>query len=334
VPPLNALDFEGCGADTQIGYVLNYTELCVLASRVLLERFGLRATPEQRKAALGTADEALAHWCLRLPPSLHLRSSGTSLWTSILHLAYSNFLILLHRPNPRASHRLDDSGPNDADICIAAANAITTIFEDLRKTGQIRYISLAGVNALFTGMIQVSVELRFSNPVLAIHARRRFESTIYSLRELAEYWIVGESILRLFEETPTLQHDAGLPRHSSDKGRSQSAACEMLQNDPTTTGKAFPKHHAERNLRPKARSDLDVLAAAANAAVQSINAGLIEQEEEEVSDWRNLFPFTTSNQEGIILTEDITLMEDEWREMYWQEPNILGTFGDVFGGWP
>jgi len=333
--PLDALDFEGCGSDTQIEYVLNYTQLCILISRVLRERFSLRTTSEQRKAALGTADEALANWCLLLPPSLHLRSSGTSLWTSNLHLAYSNFLILLHRPNPRASRRFNDSGPNDADICIAAANTITNIFEDLRKKDQIRYMGLAGVNALFTGMIQVSVELRFSNPILAIHARRRFDSTLCSLRELAEYWIVGESILRLFEGNPTSQHGAGLGRDPRDEAGSQSAACdERTQNGPITTGKASQRHDTGGILRPRARSDLDVLAAAANAAVQSINAGLIEQELEEVGDWRQLFPFTTSNQEGFMLTEDVTLMEDEWREMYWQEPIMFETFGEVFGGWP
>jgi transcriptional regulatory protein AMDR len=334
VPPLSALDCEGCGTDTQIEYVLSYTELCILISHVLRERFALRITPEQRKAALAAADEALANWCLQLPPSLHLRSLGTSLWTSSLHLAYSNFLILLHRPNPRASRRLDDSGPNDADICIAAANTITTIFEDLRKTGQIRYVSLVGINALFTGMIQVSVELRFSNPVLAIHARRRFESTLHSLREIAEYWIVGESILRLFEETSIAQHTKGLRKDSREEDRPQSAAMDqMLGNGSTIARKAFQAPQAEKKLPQRAQSDLDVLAAAANAAVQSINAGLIEQEQEEVCDWRQLFPFYTSNQEEFMLTEDITLMEDEWREIYWQEPNMPGAFGEAFGTW-
>jgi transcriptional regulatory protein AMDR len=333
VPPLSALDLEGCSPQTQIEYVLKYTELCILISRVLRERFGLRATLEQRKTALGNADEALANWCLLLPPSLHLRSSSTNLWASVLHLAYSNFLILLHRPNPRASQRLDDSGPNDADICIAAANSITTIFEDLRKRDQIKYIWLAGVNALFTGMIQVSVELRFSNPVLTIHARRRFESTIGSLRELAEYWIVAESILRLFEESSNSQNGAGLGRYLRDESRSQSTADHQeLQRVPTTAMKALSRQQQESNLRPRARSDLDVLAAAANAAVESINAGLIEQEQEEVSDWRQLFPFTSSNQEAAMLPEDIMLMENEWRDTYWQEPNIFGAFGEVFGG--
>jgi transcriptional regulatory protein AMDR len=288
VAPLDAVDFEGCSSDTQIEYVLTYTELCILISLVLRERFGLKTTLEERKTALGTADEDLAHWCLLLPPSLHLRSSGTSFWTSNLHLAYSNFLILLHRPNPRASRRFADSDPNDADICIIAANAITTIFEDMRKKDQVRYVGLAGVNALFTGIIQVSVELRFSNPVLAIHARRRFDSALCSLRELAEYWIVGESILQLFEGNPTLQHGARFGRDSRDEGRSQSEACDQrLQNDPTRARKSFPSNDA---VRRRARPDLDVLAAAAHAAVQSINAGLIEQEEEEVCDWRQLFP--------------------------------------------
>jgi hypothetical protein len=68
-----------------------------------------------------------------------------------------------------------------------------------------------------------------------------------------------------------------------------------------TVSEAFPRPQAESNLRQMARPDLDVLAAAANAAVQSINAGLIEQEQEEVSDWRQLFSFTTSAQDEFLL---------------------------------
>lgn len=140
--------------------------------------------------------------------------------------------------------------------------------------------------------------------------------------------------MRLFEGTSISQRGVALPKDSSIEDPSQTAACDQrLQSDPMTVSEAFPRPQAESNLRQMARSDLDVLAAAANAAVQSINAGLIEQEQ-EVSDWRQLFPFTTSAQDEFLLTEDITLMEDEWRDIYWQEPNILGTFGEVFGSWP
>jgi hypothetical protein len=83
----------------------------------------------------------------------------------------------------------------------------------------------------------------------------------------------------LFEETSISQHGVGLRKDSSVEGPSQTAACDKrLQNDPMTVNKAFPRPQAESNLRQKARLDLDVLAAAANAAVQSINVGLIEQE--------------------------------------------------------
>ena len=39
------------------------------------ERFGLRVNPEDRKAALGRADEDLASWCLMLPTHLQMRTS-------------------------------------------------------------------------------------------------------------------------------------------------------------------------------------------------------------------------------------------------------------------
>jgi len=39
------------------------------------ERFGLRVNPEDRKAALGNADEELANWCLMLPTHLQMRTS-------------------------------------------------------------------------------------------------------------------------------------------------------------------------------------------------------------------------------------------------------------------
>jgi hypothetical protein len=64
--------------------------------------------------------------------------------------------------------------------------------------------------------------------------------------------------------------------------------------------------------------------------VERINAGLIEQEREEVSDWRQLFPFIDSTNSGdeTLFSADIFHMEDEWRQMYWQE-----TFGDGSGLW-
>src|SRR5438034_10026829 len=175
VQTLTPSDFEGCGSRVQIEYVMHYTELCRMISVILRERFGLRVSRERRKAVLAEADKVLASWSLMLPDALRMSSADTDSWPALLHLTYNNFLILLHRPHPRASAYSDDYGPNDAEICSAAASVIVSIFEKLREKDRIKYLWVSSVNALFTAMIQVRVELRFSNPILAINALRRFD---------------------------------------------------------------------------------------------------------------------------------------------------------------
>lgn len=207
VAPLAPSDFEGCGPRVQAEYVIHFAELCVMICYVVRERFGLRVSAEHRKAVLGEADEALANWSLRLPDNLRLRASDVDTWSAMLHLTYNNFLILLHRPHPRASAYSDDYGPHDAEICSAAAGVISSIFEELRLNNRLKFLWYSGVHTLFTAMIQVRVELRFSNPVLAINALRRFHSASYSLRELSDYWAHAGTILRLFENSKRLQED-------------------------------------------------------------------------------------------------------------------------------
>ena len=138
---LTVSDSEGCGPRVNIDLVIKYTELCLLICKVLKERFGLRASREQRSAALGSADEVLANRCLSPPPSLQIRSAGMDLWSVTLHLSYNSFLILPHRPHPKAERRSDNYGPNDGDICSATANTAVTVFEDLKAKDRIKYLS-------------------------------------------------------------------------------------------------------------------------------------------------------------------------------------------------
>ena len=207
VSPLTPADFEGCGSNVQYEYVIHFSELCIMISHIVRERFGLRVSAERRKAALQEADEALANWSLKLPDNLRLRASDMDPWSAMLHLTYNNFLILLHRPHPRASAYSADYGPHDAEICSAAAGVIASIFEELRLNNRLKLLWYSGVHTLFTAMIQVRVELRFSNPVLAINALRRFDSASHSLRELSHYWTHAATILRLFEDSRRLQED-------------------------------------------------------------------------------------------------------------------------------
>ncbi|CBF74839.1 AMDR_EMENI ACETAMIDASE REGULATORY PROTEIN [Aspergillus nidulans FGSC A4] len=371
VSPLTFSDFEGCGARVQADFVIHFSELCTMISYIVRERFGLRISAERRKAALLEADEALANWSLRLPDRLRLRASDMDPWSAMLHLTYNNFLILLHRPHPRASAYSDDYGPHDAEICSAAAGVIASIFEELRIHDRLKQVWYSGVHTLFTAMIQVRVELRFSNPVLAINALRRFDSASYSLRELAQYWSHASTILRLFEESRRLQED--LRTTTSDRPRRFSNLSNNSTNSPASQQKntsGIP-HLANINssdatppsapsippLQPSSQLSYEVpttesahhnprsqptLSAHTHTYttqpfdtwIPSNNLTPMDtvDNSREMLDWRQLFSFT--DLEGPVLPstmEGITELEDEWRQIYWQETPMSDLLQD--GGW-
>lgn len=109
VPELQPRDMETDTENTPIDadFMIHQTRLCCIVACALHERFGLQVSAERRRAALLAADQRLAHWMADLPPSLrcHLLGPGTDTatppWVAMLHLTYSNFLILLHRPPPQ-----------------------------------------------------------------------------------------------------------------------------------------------------------------------------------------------------------------------------------------
>ncbi|EED16708.1 C6 transcription factor (AmdR), putative [Talaromyces stipitatus ATCC 10500] len=349
VRPLTPADFVGCGPRVQIDFVIHFAGLCSMISYIIRERFGLTVSMERRKAILPEADEALANWSLSLPDSLRLRGSMDS-WSAMLHLTYNNFLILLHRPHPRASAYSEDYGPHDAEICSAAAGVITSIFEELRQKDCIKYLWCSGVHTLFTAMIQVRVELRFSNPVLAINALRRFDSTLSSLRCLAEYWYSAETILRLFENSKKLQQDLRLV-HEEAPGqvrapRDSDISAETMSNS-TTVPVAAPTisqshtqdgvddnaiHNGDGNESvdhstvsgPQGQSEHvpgghyqysgNVLDGSNDMSVSHHGDG--SEHSREYLDWKQLFPFAGLEEPGPMNVEGLMDIEEEWRQLY------------------
>jgi transcriptional regulatory protein AMDR len=353
VSPLTASDFEGCGARVQTDYVIHFSELCTMISYIVRERFGLRVSPERRKAALQEADEALANWSLRLPDNLRLRASDMDPWSAMLHLTYNNFLILLHRPHPRASAYSDDYGPHDAEICSAAAGVIASIFEELRLNDRLKYLWHSGVHTLFTAMIQVRVELRFSNPVLAINALRRFDSASYSLRELAKYWSHATTILRLFEDSKRLQEDLRLatsersrPFSSThDQSQTQTQNQTKNQNQHISTNTPVQAPQPDRPLPSYDAPTPDSTSLPPTAIsphqnqtfdswIPSTNLATVDPMDQprEFLDWRQLFSFTDPDQSVLPMSMDgLPELEDEWRQIYWQETPMSDLLQD--GGW-
>lgn len=361
VLPLTLADFENCGPHVQADFVIYFTELCTIISYLVRDRFGLRASDERRKAVLQDADKSLANWSLQLPDNLRLRASDMDPWSAMLHLTYNNFLILLHRPHPRASAYSDDYGPHDAEICSAAAGVIASIFEELRLNDRLKYLWYTGVHNLFTAMIQVRVELRFSNPVLAINALRRFDSATYSLRELAQYWVHAGTILRLFEDSKRLQEDLrmatsdrsetynGIPSASklpitvAEAAAAMQAAVHtprpMSFGVPTPESSHTPMQQATMSPAPNPQFDNWI------TAPLRLNVGPLERNDpysntmqvdqmdqtRDYPDWRQLFSFTDSDLAMPMAGESLLELEDEWRQIYWQDTPMADLIQD--GTW-
>jgi transcriptional regulatory protein AMDR len=310
---------------------MHYTELCRMISIVLRERFGLRVSRERRKAVLAEADKALANWSLMLPDTVRMSSADVDSWPALLHLTYNNFLILLHRPHPRASAYSDDYGPHDAEICSAAAGVIVSIFEELREKDRIKYLWVSSVNALFTAMIQVKVELRFSNPVLAINALRLFDSTMCSLRKLAEYWLTAETVLRVFETSKRLRHDIQVVKmkEPSLKPRNGEGCLKEPEHAPPSMAQSPGPH---LNAWPAGSQYADGVNILNKSSASTTVADLQQADRlKGHSNWRQLFPFNDLEQGGSMIAMDFPGMEDEWRELYLNEPPMSDYFND--GSW-
>ena len=304
------------------------TELCIILCTIYRESFGPRSSSFSRKETLAKADEQLARWSLMLPQNLRLRPTLTlDLWPATLHLFYNTILILLHRPRPQMQ---DPGSPsnlpnqNDAEICSAAASVIQSIFESLCEREHLSSLWTFSVTALFTAMIQLSVEVRFANPLIAVAAVRRYDSTLYSLRKLAGYWPNAEGILHFFEHSERLQrqnvHTEG--QTGSPEGLLASPSSRIRTGDNTSV--ASPSIiTASTSSNGAFGGPLHLSMATTSRDLRQLEAeATTDRNEPEVArDWRQLFPFTdTFEVEG---TPGAAFLEN-WKEAYWQEPFDLG----------
>ncbi|KAF4121706.1 hypothetical protein GMORB2_1545 [Geosmithia morbida] len=203
VPELGPADFDHLGENVDADFLIHQTQLCCVISRAVKRTYGLKASPPHRRAALVEADRMLARWISRLPVSLRRAGDqqNASFWQAVLHINYNNFLILLHRPPPRPASIPGANKQDDMKICFDAATTMASLFETIVAQGRLRYMNFFAVDALFTGLIQLSAEMRGVNPILSANAKTIFDSALGILHSLSEYWLNGEMILRLFRDT-------------------------------------------------------------------------------------------------------------------------------------
>ncbi|KAF2001580.1 hypothetical protein P154DRAFT_619254 [Amniculicola lignicola CBS 123094] len=286
VLPPKPSDYDSCGPTVEVSYAIALTDLCIILRDIYRKFFGPHSSSSNRNSTLVEADNALARWSLMLPHSLRLQPTSTlELWPSTLHLVYNTALVLFHRPRPHPATPSSPSslpGANDAEICSAAAGTIQAIFESLAESNALPSLWVFSLTSLFTAMIQLSAEVRFSNPLLAIAAVRRYDSTLYSLRTLAKYWPNAESILHFFEHSQRLQ-----------KNNVHTQAPPLISPQPLASPPSVREPPAEDGP-------------------QDVN------EEHIAKDWRQLFPFTeTIGTERAVHGSEFL---ENWQGMYWDEP--------------
>lgn len=204
VGDLKCEDFRDCGPDPQPYEIIQSVRLAIIVSDVVRARARSR-TPEQRRDALAEAGERLARWTLELPQELHPKMSGSDIAITNLHLHYNAALILLHRPEPssRGNGHADDSANRrfNAEVCSSAASTIQTLFQSACQCNEMKTMWLSSINCLFTALIQLRIDVRVSNPLLAVSALKRFDSALSSLKALAEFWPNAQSIVHFFEHS-------------------------------------------------------------------------------------------------------------------------------------
>lgn len=189
---------DGQESGIDVPCMIHQMHLSCIVARTIRGRFGLQVPPDRRRQALVDADQRLAMWMARLPPTT---AASSSPWATMLHLTYNNVLILLHRPPPSSSTDSPTGASQESmGICSAAAGAIVSLLESAVVRGQLRFLNVFAVDALLTTLIQLSAEIRMANHILAGHARQRFDAAMDILRKLAGIWLHAEIVLRLFED--------------------------------------------------------------------------------------------------------------------------------------
>lgn len=197
VKRLQASDFEHCGPQVQVDHCLQQSELCIIMSRAMKGQFCLSRSPDNqaRKEELRGTEQELAGWLLQQ----HLSGPQSDVSGASLQLLFNTALVLFHRCQPEENINCSDQQKGDNNTCSSAAVEIQHIFEQLCDRGQLGSLWVFGVNSLFTALIQLSVQVKTSNPVVSISALRRYESALSAMRQLTEYWPNAVSILHFFE---------------------------------------------------------------------------------------------------------------------------------------
>ncbi|KAL6850586.1 hypothetical protein ACO1O0_007710 [Amphichorda felina] len=330
VKPLREDDFVDCGLGTQVEYVTHAVGLAVIVSRILEARFSLASSPyggassttKDPRRTVRELNQALARWSLELPEGLGSRSGRClSLWPAYLQLQYNTVLILLHRASPP----WQPQARPDGDVCSVAAGCVVSLLQAISDRGGLRSLWISAVNAIFTALIQLDVQVRASraSPVLAVPALMHYDNTVAVLRRFAEYWPNALPILHFFE-----QLRAGHGGGSGGMGDDGRLGVVETQGARPYTPSHVPLMRSVgsmTNTPPNIGSSVGggfQAGTAGMGSAQNIQNSMAEQDFHDAIE-----PSPSTEGQAVA---DMAEAWQEWRSSHWQHIDIMDEFPFIF----
>lgn len=185
----------------QVQFFLQYLKLSKLMG-LIVNKYSKLAGNCQVQNDIVPVGLALSRWMQECPMSLRWERSRHHFWSAVLHLHYFTARCLFHRasstPNRKA---LQDTRQTygSRDGAVRAASMITSIVETLSSKQQLCRCPPFIVHALFSAIV---IHLHVSNtPSASISrlARRRLGTCLEAIKDLAQVWTVGRTVLTMIE---------------------------------------------------------------------------------------------------------------------------------------
>ncbi|KIV84077.1 hypothetical protein PV11_06051 [Exophiala sideris] len=181
-------------------YMMQMTELSIVLGHIIKAAFAPTKS-STLEADTSRVEQELAQWEAQLPSEMKYQELnsrlGTEWWSNMLHLAYNNYIILLHRP--RFAKSASSASSASAALAISAATKITRMTEDLVATGSLGLVQTHVVASIFSALsihvMSIRRSAQGSAKDLAVHRAR---ICMLALQELQEAWPFAGWVHQMF----------------------------------------------------------------------------------------------------------------------------------------
>jgi hypothetical protein len=246
IEPLSSVDFTSAfSSSTRIEdrhrytvYTISMVQLAVFLGRVVDAGYlpGRELASEERVRLRNE----LYKWRQDLPNIMQLHTDAgdpPNFQASMLHLAYNNLLILLHRTSFVADD--NSSTSTDGNVALQAAARNSRIVEDMLPDGNIGHAQMHVITNLFNTLCIHVVNFRRSSGINRTLAEHRAKLCLLGLQELQKTWEVTNWVLQLFFQYLDRETASRLAMEADDGASSKNPG----QSTSISTTAQTPSQH-------------------------------------------------------------------------------------------